>query len=58
MQQVDFKDLVELGKWCENVHLNIGTGQDISIKDLANLIKKHPWFSREFVFREDRPDGT
>jgi GDP-L-fucose synthase len=58
MQQVDFKDLTGDRQEVRNAHLNIGTGHDISIKDLANLIKKHLGFQGEFVFREDRPDGT
>ncbi|PRP68327.1 GDP-L-fucose synthase family protein [Nonlabens agnitus] len=58
MQKVDFKNLAEENVDVRNTHLNIGTGQDISIKDLALLIKKEVGFQGEFFFREDKPDGT
>ncbi len=38
--------------------VNIGTGKDISIKDLADMIKKIVGFSGEIVFDSGRPDGT
>ncbi|QOD59680.1 hypothetical protein H9I45_09955 [Polaribacter haliotis] len=36
----------------------MGTGNDITIKDLANLIKEVVGFKGEFVFNLDKPDGT
>ncbi len=38
--------------------VNIGTGTDISIKDLALLIKKIVGFEGELVFDASKPDGT
>jgi len=38
--------------------VNIGTGEDISIKDLALLISKTIGFSGEIVFDTSMPDGT
>ncbi|MFA5817467.1 MAG: GDP-L-fucose synthase [Bacteroidales bacterium] len=38
--------------------VNIGTGKEISIKDLAFLIKKIVGFRGELVFNSDKPDGT
>jgi GDP-L-fucose synthase len=38
--------------------VNIGTGQDISIKDLAYLIKDIIHYSGEIVFNSNMPDGT
>ncbi|WP_255501809.1 GDP-L-fucose synthase [Olivibacter sp. SDN3] len=38
--------------------INIGTGSDISIKDLAILIKKIVGFKGELVFDTSKPDGT
>jgi GDP-L-fucose synthase len=38
--------------------VNIGTGQDISIKDLARLIKKIIGFGGEINFDTSKPDGT
>ena len=38
--------------------INIGTGQDISIKELAELIKKISGFDGKIVFDSSKPDGT
>ena len=40
MQNVDFKDLIKDKKEIRNTHINIGTGSDISIKDLSSLIAR------------------
>ncbi len=37
---------------------NIGTGEDISIKDLALLIKKAVGYTGDLVFDSSKPDGT
>jgi GDP-L-fucose synthase len=42
----------------ESEIINIGTGEDISIKDLSFLIKKVVDFSGEIVFDSSNPDGT
>ena len=39
-------------------HLNIGTGEEISIKHLAEMIKEIVGFKGNVVFNEDMPDGT
>ncbi|WP_084722049.1 GDP-L-fucose synthase family protein [Sulfurovum lithotrophicum] len=41
-----------------NTHINIGTGTDISIKDLAYMIKDLICFNGELYFNTDKPDGT
>ncbi|PHQ28290.1 GDP-L-fucose synthase family protein [Leeuwenhoekiella nanhaiensis] len=41
-----------------NTHINIGTGEDISIKDLAEMIKETVGFQGELYFNRDKPDGT
>lgn len=38
--------------------VNIGVGHDISIKDLALLIKKITGYEGELKFNTDKPDGT
>ncbi|QTD36211.1 GDP-L-fucose synthase [Polaribacter batillariae] len=58
MQNVDFKYLIKDKKEVRNTHINIGTGNDITIKDLANLIKEVVGYKGEFVFNSDKPDGT
>ncbi len=42
----------------QNTHINIGTGVDISIKELALLIKKIVGFKGELKFDTSKPDGT
>lgn len=39
-------------------HLNIGTGEDISIRDLALLIKDIVKFDGNLEFNSNKPDGT
>ena len=41
-----------------NTHINIGTGMDISIKELAETIKKIIGFKGNLYFNADKPDGT
>ena len=41
-----------------NSAINIGTGVDISIKDLAFLIKKVVGYQGNIVWNTSKPDGT
>ena len=41
-----------------NTHLNIGTGIDISIKELALTIKNIVGYQGELYFNDTKPDGT
>ncbi len=41
-----------------NTHLNIGTGIDISIKELALSIKKIVGYTGKLYFNDTKPDGT
>lgn len=41
-----------------NTHINIGTGADISIAELASMIKETIGFKGELVFNTQKPDGT
>jgi GDP-L-fucose synthase len=45
-------------KYQDHPLLNIGTGQDLTIKSLAELIKKITGFSGQLVFDDSKPDGT
>jgi GDP-L-fucose synthase len=42
----------------EKQFLNIGVGKDISIKELASLIRKIAGYQGDIVFDTDKPDGT
>lgn len=39
-------------------HVNIGTGKEISIKDLADIVKETVGFEGEIHWNSDMPDGT
>ena len=59
MENRDFSDTYdEASKEIRNTHINIGTGEDISIADLALLIKKTLGFNGVFKFNTNKPDGT
>lgn len=42
----------------EELFVNVGSGTDISIKDLALLVKKTVGYEGELVFNTSKPDGT
>lgn len=60
LENVNFSDLANVLSNSEirNTHINIGTGKDISIKNLANLTKNIIIFDGEFLFDTNKPDGT
>ena len=39
-------------------HINVGTGVDVTIKELAQTIKDVVGFNGELIFDESKPDGT
>jgi len=41
-----------------NTHINIGTGKEISIQDLAETIKNIIGYQGELYFNTNKPDGT
>ena len=58
MQNVDFKDLIKDKKEIRNTHINIGTGSDITIKDLSSLIARIIDYKGSISFDSSKPDGT
>jgi GDP-L-fucose synthase len=58
MENVNFNDLVADKLEIRNAHINIGTGKEISIKDLGYLIKSIIGFKGELFFNTEKPDGT
>jgi len=50
MQNKDFKDIGEF--------VNVGTGEDLKIKELAQIIKEIVGFKGEVVWDTTKPDGT
>ena len=39
-------------------HVNIGTGQELTIKELADMVKNVVGYTGEIVWNKDMPDGT
>ncbi len=59
LENRDFKDTYSSNdKEIRNTHINIGTGIDISIKELALTIKKIVGYKGELYFNDTKPDGT
>ncbi|MGE5943773.1 MAG: NAD-dependent epimerase/dehydratase family protein, partial [Flavobacteriales bacterium] len=58
MENRNFSDCYTDTKDIRNTHINIGTGIDISIKDLAILIKRIIGFKGDLYFNTEKPDGT
>ncbi|MEZ4801571.1 MAG: GDP-L-fucose synthase [Gelidibacter sp.] len=59
MENRDFKDTISKGQdEIRNTHINIGTGKDISIRELAYKIKDLVGFKGELIFNTNKPDGT
>jgi GDP-L-fucose synthase len=44
--------------WSDEEPINIGTGADVTITDLARLIADVVGFTGRFVFDASKPDGT
>ncbi len=59
MERVNFKDTFTTGaKEVRNCHINIGTGREISIAAVSQLIKETVGFVGELYFNASKPDGT
>ena len=62
MENIDFKDAIQnyssSTREIRNTHINIGTGKEISIHDLAFLIREKLGFNGDLEFNTSKPDGT
>ena len=71
MEHIDFEDVAKDKRLSErsnseakesheikNTHVNIGTGKEISIKQLAETIKKTIGYQGDLYFNTSKPDGT
>ncbi len=68
MENVDFKDLVkakaeeittrDARMEIKNTHINIGTGKDLTIKDLALMVKRIVGFDGLIEWDNSKPDGA
>lgn len=66
MNNVEFEDLIKINSQpsatktaqIKNTHINIGTGKDLTIRDLAMMIKEIAGFRGEIKWDSSKPDGT
>ncbi|HAM98925.1 MAG TPA: GDP-L-fucose synthase [Marinilabiliales bacterium] len=64
LQHVEFKQLIEpvsqsqKSEEIKNTHINIGTGKDLTIKELAEKVKHIVGFEGELTWDRAKPDGT
>ena len=59
MEHVDFKDTYKEGsKDIRNCHINIGTGKEITIRQLAERIVETVGYQGKLSFDSSKPDGT
>jgi GDP-L-fucose synthase len=54
IENVDAKDLYEKGL----THINVGTGEDLMISELAKIVADTAGFKGEIVYDSSKPDGT
>lgn len=59
LENRNFEDLkMNCGEEVRNTHINLGTGIEISIQNLSEVIKKEIGFKGFIEFDSDKPDGT
>ena len=59
MEHVNLEDTYQKGtKDVRNCHINIGTGKEITIAALADLIVKETKYQGKVIFDSTKPDGT
>jgi len=58
IEKIDFKEIFDSKTEVRNTHINIGTGEDISIEELAKLIQRVVGFEGTLLFDTSKPDGT
>ncbi|ENP7059382.1 GDP-L-fucose synthase [Campylobacter coli] len=58
MENVNFSDLYKKDEKIKNTHINIGTGIDYSIAEVAQMVKQIVGFKGKLIFNANRPDST
>lgn len=58
LENVSFDDLRGDSPEVRNCHINIGTGKELTIAALANLIKEETGYRGRIEWNADKPDGT
>ena len=58
MENRNFTDVVGNNSEIRNTHINIGTGKDVSITELAETIREIIGYTGRFTYNTTKPDGT
>ena len=59
LENIDYKDIAfKDDSGTIQAHINIGSGNEISIRDLAEMVKEVVGFKNKLVFDASQPDGT
>ena len=58
MEKIDYPDLARGLSEVRDTHINIGSGEEISIGELAEMTREVVGFTGDLVFNTDKPDGT
>lgn len=58
MEKINFDDLKGSDKEVRNCHINIGTGKELTIAQLAHLIAQEVGYKGPIRFNPAKPDGT
>jgi len=58
MENVNFSDLIKGKQEIRNCHINIGTGKELSIAELASIIQFTVNYSGRIIYNAEKPDGT
>lgn len=57
MEKINFNDLKPTGKEIRNTHINIGTGKEISIRRLVEIMVNIMKYEGIICFNKNKPDG-
>ncbi|MCR6585072.1 GDP-L-fucose synthase [Campylobacter insulaenigrae] len=58
MKNINFIDLYKKDEEIKNTHINIGTGVDYSIAEVAQIVKQIVGFKGKLIFNPNKPDST
>ena len=58
LEHIDFNDVRGTGEEVRNCHINIGSGKEVTIKQLAELVKKTVGYCGAIEWDATKPDGT
>jgi GDP-L-fucose synthase len=59
LEHIDYKDIAfEDASGTVHAHINVGSGQEVSIRQLAEIVQDVVGFQNQLVFDISKPDGT